>query len=96
MGNFCLARIWLSLDIEAERSQCPGGVKDSESGRRQVWLCALVDPSFGGKAPAALSVARKSPSIEGFELPGNQSASSVSGMKDKAILDMARRITRTR
>ena len=37
---------------------------------------------------ASNSIARKSPSIEGFELPGNHTATSVGGMKDKAILDM--------
>ena len=83
-----------SLDIEAGKISMASGGGEGGFGIRIVedgkyGYAHLVDPSSAERAiQQALSIARKSPSIEGFELPGNQSASSVSGMKDKAILDM--------
>ena len=83
-----------SLDIEAGKISMASGGGEGGFGIRIVedgryGFAHLVDPSSAGRAiNQALSIARKSPSIEGFELPGNQSAPRVSGMKDKAILDM--------
>ena len=83
-----------SLDIEAGKISMASGGGEGGFGIRIVedgryGFAHLVDPSSAERAiQQALSIARKSPSIEGFELPGNQSASSVSGMKDKSILDM--------
>ena len=83
-----------SLDIEAGKISMASGGGEGGFGIRIVedgryGYAHLVDPTSAGRAiQQAISIARKSPSIEGFELPGNQSASKVSGMKDKAILDM--------
>ena len=83
-----------SLDIEAGKISMASGGGEGGFGIRIVedgryGFAHLVDPSSAERAiHQALSIARKSPSIEGFELPGNQSAPRVSGMKDKAILDM--------
>ena len=83
-----------SLDIEAGKISMASGGGDGGFGIRIVedgryGYAHLVDPSSAQKAiEQALSIAKKSPSIEGFELPGNQSASKVSGMKDKKILEM--------
>ena len=83
-----------SLDIEAGKISMASGGGEGGFGIRIVedgryGFAHLVDPSSASHAIGqAISIARKSPSIEGFELPGNHSATSVSGMKDKAILDM--------
>lgn len=83
-----------SLDIEAGKISMASGGGDGGFGIRIVedgryGYAHLVDSSSAQKAvEQALSIAKKSPSIEGFELPGNQSASKVSGMKDKKILEM--------
>ena len=77
-----------SLDIEAGKISMASGGGDGGFGIRIVedgryGYAHLVDSSSAQKAvEQALSIAKKSPSIEGFELPGNQSASKVSGMKD--------------
>ena len=83
-----------SLDIEAGKISMASGGGEGGFGIRVVedgryGYAHLVDPSSAQNAiEQALSIAKKSPSIEGFELPGNQQASSVSGMKDKKILEM--------
>ena len=83
-----------SLDIEAGKISMASGGGDGGFGIRIVdegryGFAHLVDPSSASNAISqALSIARKSPAIEGFELPGNLSATNVGGMKDKAILDM--------
>ena len=83
-----------SLDIEAGKISMASGGGEGGFGIRIVedgryGFAHLVDPSAASNAiHQAISIARKSPSIEGFELPGNKSASKVGGMKDKAILDM--------
>ncbi len=83
-----------SLDIEAGKISMASGGGEGGFGIRIVedgryGFAHLVDPSSASHAIGqAISIARKSPSIEGFELPGNVSATSVGGMKDKAILDM--------
>ncbi len=84
-----------SLDIEAGKISMASGGGDGGFGIRIVdegryGFAHLVDPSSASNAISqALSIARKSPAIEGFELPGNLSATNVGGMKDKAILDMS-------
>ena len=83
-----------SLDIEAGKiSRASGGgeggfgIRIVEDGR--YGYAHLVDPSSSKNAiQQAISIAKKSPSIEGFELPGNQSAANVAGMKDKNVLAM--------
>lgn len=83
-----------SLDIEAGKITMASGGGEGGFGIRIVeegryGFAHLVDPSSAESAILqAISIAKKSPSIEGFELPGNMSASKVGGMKDKAILDM--------
>ncbi len=83
-----------SLDIEAGKISMASGGGEGGFGIRIVedgryGFAHLVDPSSASNAiHQAISIARKSPSIEGFELPGNKSASKVGGMKDKSILDM--------
>ena len=83
-----------SLDIEAGKISMASGGGEGGFGIRIVedgryGFAHLVDPSSASHAIGqAISIARKSPSIEGFELPGNHSATRVGGMKDKAILDM--------
>ena len=84
-----------SLDIEAGKISMASGGGDGGFGIRIVdegryGFAHLVDPSSASNAISqALSIARKTPAIEGFELPGNLSATNVGGMKDKAILDMS-------
>ena len=83
-----------SLDIEAGKISMASGGGEGGFGIRIVedgryGFAHLVDPSAASHAIGqAISIARKSPAIDGFELPGNVSATSVGGMKDKAILDM--------
>ncbi len=83
-----------SLEIEAGRISMASGGGDGGFGIRIVedgryGYAHLVDPSSASRAiKQALSIAKRSPSIDGFELPGNESAPKVGGMKDKAILDM--------
>ena len=83
-----------SLDIEAGKISMASGGGEGGFGIRVVedgryGYAHLVDPKSSESAiNQALSIAKKSPSIDGFELPGNQPASNVSGMKDKKILEM--------
>ena len=83
-----------SLDIEAGKISMASGGGEGGFGIRIVedgryGFAHLVDPNSAQRAiEQAIGIARQSPSIQGFELPGNQSASKVAGMKDKAILDM--------
>ena len=83
-----------SLDIEAGKISMASGGGDGGFGIRLVQdgrygYAHLVDPNSAGHAiEQALSIAKMSPSIEGFELPTNRSASKVGGMLDKKILDL--------
>jgi PmbA protein len=83
-----------SMDIEAGRISMASGGGDGGFGIRVVedgryGYAHLVDINSATRAiEQALSIAKRSPSIEGFELPGNKPAKDVGGMKDKAILDM--------
>ena len=84
-----------SLDIEAGKISMASGGGEGGFGIRIVedgryGFAHLVDPSAANDAiQQAISIAKKSPSIEGFELPGNMSCDKVGGMMDKAILDMS-------
>ena len=84
-----------SLDIEAGRISMASGGGDGGFGIRVVedgryGYAHLVDINSADRAiQQALNIAKKSPSIKGFELPANQSSSKVGGMKDKAILDLS-------
>ena len=83
-----------SLDIEAHRISMASGGGEGGFGLRVVedgryGYAHLVDVSSAARAvEQAIGIARKSPSIEGFELPGNQATSKVEGMLDKSILDV--------
>ena len=83
-----------SLDIEAGKISMASGGGEGGFGIRVVedgryGFAHLVDPHSSSRAiKEALSIAKKSPSIEGFELPGDQAAKSVGGMMDKSILSM--------
>ena len=83
-----------SLDIEAGRISMASGGGDGGFGIRIVdegryGYAHLVDINSAEQAISqAISIAKKSPSIQGFELPGNLPAESVSGMMDKKILDL--------
>ena len=83
-----------SMEIEAGRISMASGGGEGGFGIRVVengryGYAHLVDTNSSKRAiEQAISIANRSPSIEGFELPGNQSAPTVGGMKDKAILDM--------
>lgn len=83
-----------SLDIEAGKISMASGGGDGGFGIRLVQdgrygYAHLVDPNSASHAiEQALSIAKMSPSIEGFELPANQPASKVGGMLDKKILDL--------
>ena len=88
-----------SLEIEAGKISMASGGGDGGFGIRIVdegryGYAHLVDPSSAANAiEQALSIAKMSPSIEGFELPENQSSQKVGGMLDKSLLDLSRRIT---
>ena len=93
MGNLASKDMATLLTLKLLKFMASGGgeggfgIRIVEDGR--YGFAHLVDPSSASHAIGqAISIARKSPSIEGFELPGNNSANSVGGMKDKAILDM--------
>ena len=83
-----------SLEIEAGRISMASGGGEGGFGIRIVedgryGYAHLVDPASAARAiEQALGIAKRSPAIEGFELPVNEAASKVGGMKDKAILDM--------
>ena len=83
-----------SLEIEAGRISMASGGGEGGFGIRVVedgryGYAHLVDPSSASRAvEQALNIAKRSPSIEGFELPADNPANKVGGMKDKAILDM--------
>ena len=83
-----------SLEIEAGRISMASGGGEGGFGIRVVedgryGYAHLVDPNSASRAiEQALSIAKRSPSIEGFELPGNNPATKVGGMMDKAILDL--------
>ena len=83
-----------SLDIEAGKISMASGGGEGGFGIRIVedgryGFAHLVDPHSSSRAiKEALSIAKKSPSIEGFELPGEQAAKKVGGMMDKSILSM--------
>lgn len=83
-----------SLDFEAGKISMASGGGAGGFGLRVVedgryGFAHLVDISGATRAVAeAIGVARISPSIEGFELPGNQSVTKVGGLLDKRILDL--------
>ncbi|MBT4066592.1 MAG: TldD/PmbA family protein [Euryarchaeota archaeon] len=83
-----------SLEIEAGRISMASGGGEGGFGIRVVedgryGYAHLVDPNTAARAiRQAIGIAKLSPSIDGFELPSNQDASKVGGMKDKSILDM--------
>ncbi|MDP6869237.1 MAG: TldD/PmbA family protein [Candidatus Poseidoniaceae archaeon] len=83
-----------SLDFEAGKISMASGGGDGGFGLRVVeegryGYAHLVDPSGADRAVhEAISIARKSPAISGFELPANQETSKVGGMLDKQILNL--------
>lgn len=83
-----------SLDIEAGKITMASGGGDGGFGIRIVndgkyGFAHVVDSSTAESSILeAIKIAKKSPSIEGFELPGNQVSQRVDGMMDKKILDM--------
>jgi PmbA protein len=83
-----------SLDFEAGKIAMASGGGDGGFGIRVVengryGYAHLVDIGNSEKAVAqALSIARKSPSIKGFNLPANQDAVKVEGMFDKELLNI--------
>ena len=83
-----------SLDIEAGKITMASGGGDGGFGIRIVndgkyGFAHVVDSSTAESSILeAIKIAKKSPSIEGFELPGNHVSQRVDGMMDKKILDM--------
>ena len=82
------------LDIEAGKISLAAGGGDGGFGIRVVedgkfGYAYLVDVKSADKAiQQALSIARISPSIEGFDLPSNQETKEVKGLFDKRILSV--------
>ena len=90
MGNFRPQGYGNSLDIEAGKYQWRrAAVKavESDSRRRQIWIRTSCRPPSAERAPASTFHLRKSPSIEVLN-SWKSIRIHVSGMKDKAILDM--------
>jgi len=83
-----------SLDFEGGKIAMASGGGDGGFGIRVVedgryGYAHLVDINNSEKAVAqALSIARKSPSINGFELPANQETTTVGGMFDKNVINI--------
>jgi len=83
-----------SLDFEAGKISMASGGGAGGFGLRVVedgryGFAHLVDITGATRAVAeAIGVARISPSVEGFELPGDQSVTKVEGLLDKKILDL--------
>jgi len=83
-----------SLDFEAGRISMASGGGDGGFGLRVVedgryGYAHLVDPRGAARAISeAIGIARRSPSIPGFELPASEDSKSVGGMLDKRILDI--------
>jgi len=83
-----------SLDFEAGKISMASGGGEGGFGLRVVedgryGFAHLVDISGASRAVSeAIGIARKSPSIDGFELPGNKSATKVEGLMDKEILNL--------
>lgn len=83
-----------SLDFEGGKISMASGGGEGGFGLRVVengsyGFAHLVELSGVERAvQEAISIARRSPSIEGFELPSNNVVKSVGGMLDKSILDL--------
>ncbi len=84
-----------SLDFEAGKISMASGGGEGGFGLRvledgRYGFAHLVDPTGAERAVSeAISIARKSPMISGFELPSNQQSSPVGGMMDKEILSLS-------
>ncbi|MBA88286.1 MAG: hypothetical protein CMB16_03350 [Euryarchaeota archaeon] len=84
-----------SLDIEADKITMASGGGDGGFGIRLVndgkyGFAHVVDSDAAEVSVIeAIKIAEKSPSIKGFELPGNHSSKDVGGMKDTKILNMS-------
>lgn len=83
-----------SLDFEAGKISMASGGGEGGFGLRVVengryGFAHLVDISGATRAVAeAIGIARISPSIDDFELPGNKSVTKVGGMLDKKVLNL--------
>ena len=84
-----------SIDLEAGRIALAAGGGSGGLGLRVVedgryGYAHLADPSGAQRAvKEALSIARKSPSIAGFELPMDTGSAATSGLIDQRIIDMS-------
>ena len=84
-----------SIDLEAGRISLAAGGGSGGLGLRVVedgryGYAHLADASGAQRAvKEALSIARMSPSIEGFELPADSGSSTTTGLIDKRIIDMS-------
>ena len=82
------------IDIEGGKISLAAGGGEGGYGIRiledgKFGFAYLVDVNSADKAiNSALSIARMSPSIDGFVLPSEQSAKQVSGLYDKSIIAM--------
>ena len=82
------------IDIEGGKISLAAGGGEGGYGIRiledgKFGFAYLVDVNSADKAiNSALSIARMSPSIDGFVLPSEQSAKQVSGLYDKSIIEM--------
>ena len=82
------------IDIEGGKISLAAGGGEGGYGIRiledgKFGFAYLVDVNSADKAiNSALSIARMSPSIDGFVLPYEQSAKQVSGLYDKSIIEM--------
>ena len=82
------------IDIEGGKISLAAGGGEGGYGIRileggKFGFAYLVDVNSADKAiESALSIARMSPSIDGFVLPSEQAAKQVSGLYDKSITEM--------
>ena len=82
------------IDIEGGKISLAGGGGEGGYGVRvledgKFGFAYLVDVKSADEAiSSAISIARMSPSIEGFVLPSEQSAQQVGGLFDKSIIDL--------
>ena len=82
------------IDIEGGKISLAGGGGEGGYGIRvledgKFGFAYLVDVKSADEAiNSAISIARMSPSIEGFVLPSEQSAQQVAGLFDKSIIDL--------
>ena len=82
------------IDIEGGKISLAGGGGEGGYGVRvledgKFGFAYLVDVKSADEAiSSAISIARMSPSIEGFVLPSEQNAQQVGGLFDKSIIDL--------